>query len=98
MRNKYYFLDADDEYCYSYESLKQIYSKDSVEVYEAIPIKIDDFFYCKFHKEIGSRYDIWDRCGKVCNGYNPRNGKSGCCKYYSNKLFEHGNKITINLQ
>jgi hypothetical protein len=35
-------------------------------------------------------------CGKVCKYYNPKNGKSGCCKHYSLKFYEPTDKsITI---
>ena len=34
---------------------------------------------------------------KQCNDYEPRNGKSGCCRFYTTTLYIHGKKITLKL-
>ncbi len=34
-----------------------------------------DYMYCRLYQEVGEK----GNCGKFCNGYKPRNGKSGAC-------------------
>ena len=76
---KYYFRD-DDELCYTIEGHKDIMrfnEEKEIEVFEA---KIDrglGYFYCHEYGEVG---ESGESCGKQCDGYSPRNGKSGICK------------------
>lgn len=96
---KYYFINQDDELCYNLADIKHEFcGETSAEVYEAIPVKIDNIFYCDFFETCGEKGYDFDKCGKECRAYIPRNGKSGCCKYYSKRLFEPGNKITLTLR
>jgi len=61
-------------------------------VFEAKNIKVDQYFYCKLYG-MAERDNM--TCGvKWCNKYEPRNGKSGCCKQIG-FLFETGKEITI---
>jgi len=96
---KYYFISQEDEFCYNLAQIKdELYGETPAEVYEAIPVKINNFFYCGFFKACGEKGYDFDKCGKECGAYSPRNGKSGCCKHYRNRFFEHGNKITLKLK
>lgn len=38
-----------------------------------------DWFFCHYYGEVGVKSE--GGCGKMCEKYNPRNGKSGCCTY-----------------
>ena len=97
-KTKLYFMGDDDEYCHPISWIKnECEGVTSIEVYEAVPIKVDNIFFCKFYKTLGEKGDDFDKCGKECSAYSPRNGKSGCCKYYSNRFYEYGNKITLEL-
>jgi len=95
----YFFISEDSELCYNLAYIKlEFYGETSAEVYEAIPVKMDNVFYCDFFKTCGEKGYDFDKCGKECSAYKPRNGKSGCCKHYSKRLYEHGNKITLTLK
>ena len=62
-------------------------------VHESVKTKIKGYMYCQLHGmgESGS-------CGvKWCRDYNPRNGKSGCCKHLGS-LYEEGKEITIKIK
>lgn len=93
-----YFENQDAEYCYTKEHFIEKMKEnniDSMEVLKAVPDKIDSIFWCK---AIGEVVDSdYDPCGKVCENYEPRNGKSGCCKHYKKTLYTHGDKTTIKL-
>lgn len=62
-----------------------------IELIEAEKIKIDDMFMCKI---FGAAFDNKQTCGKQCNDYSPRNGKSGCCRHYSTTFYEMSDKKT----
>lgn len=85
---KYYFERSDSEICY-----EKSYFEKGIEVYEALPVRWAGVFWCKVECFCGD--DARDTCGKQCKAYKPRNGKSGCCKHYTTKLYEHGNKIKL---
>jgi len=69
-----------------------------IEVIKAIPEKINGIFWCKLYGTCGDRSADVDKCGRSCEHYTPRNGKTGCCKYYTNILYTHGEKVTLNLE
>jgi hypothetical protein len=85
---KYYFATIDSEVCYE----SSCFGK-GTEVYEAIPVRWKGVFWCRQYLFCGD--DSRDSCGKQCKAYVPRNGKNGCCKYYTTKLYEHGNKVIL---
>jgi hypothetical protein len=72
--------ESDPENCYTLEYWRWFLSYEEVKevkLHPAIPEKIGDVFWCR---EYEAFYDIEDKpCGKWCDGYKPRNGKSGCC-------------------
>jgi hypothetical protein len=97
-KTKYYFEDGNSEICYQKDYFLDSMRFDGfteIEVYEAIPERRTDAFWCKNHWFCGD--DSKDTCGKQCKQYSPRNGKSGCCKSYTTRLFYHGEKITLKL-
>jgi hypothetical protein len=54
-----------------------------------------DFFFCKAAQAVGETGE----CGSGCKDYAPRNGKSGCCKHFSNALYElTGNLKTFKIK
>lgn len=91
---KMYFTDFSDN-CWTLKSIKSEmmeYGINQIEANEAIPTKDNDYFYCKEFGEVGEkRY-----CGKICDKYSPKNGKSGCCRHVG-KLYDIGEKVTITL-
>jgi len=97
-KEKYYFESSDSEICYSKDHFDDVMRYDKVtelEVYEALPEKLKGIFWCTCHAFCGD--DSKETCGKQCKQYAPRNGKNGCCKSYTTKLFTHGDKVTIKL-
>lgn len=66
---------------------------EQIELFEAVPITDANYFWCKSILTVGQKGE----CGKFCPDYTPRNGKSGACRYYSNTLYERGEKATIKV-
>lgn len=58
---------------------------DKIEVERARPSFRDECFYCSLNGECYTNLDDYGNrnCGKSCSKYNPKNGKSGCCKHKS---------------
>jgi len=52
-----------------------------IKVSEAIRELKTDYYYCKAIGEVGMRGKDYEPCGKECDLYEPRNGKSGCCRH-----------------
>ena len=100
MSNKLFFLTADDEICYTEEHYQDIMEQEElteIEVYKAEPMKEKGIFWCSEHSFCGDNSS--DTCGKLnCDEYEPRNGKNGCCKFYSTSLYSHGDKIILKFK
>ena len=98
-REPYYFESIDSEICYNedyfFENMIDE-GKGEIEVFEAVPEKMTDVFWCKAEMFCGD--NSGDTCGKQCPSYKPRNGKSGCCKHYTKHLYTPGGKITLKLK
>ena len=93
--SKYYFSEH-DENCYPLQYWID-YVKDNeipeLTVYEARSDKNTDYMFCKENQEVGEK----GNCGKQCDDYKPKNGKSGACIYLG-KVYEKTNiKKTIKL-
>lgn len=89
-KKKYYFENEDSEFVYT----KEYFIENEIsEVIEAIPDRLDsEMMFCKYYAEFGET----GNCGKVCDHYDPCNGKNGKCKYYSKNCFVPGKKINLN--
>ena len=95
---EYYFEDIDSEVCYDREYFKDqmlYHEVTEMGVYEAIPDRTTGAFWCKVECFCGD--DSSDTCGKQCRQYAPRNGKNGCCKHYTTKLYVHGKRVILSL-
>ena len=80
--------------CYTKDYFIEKYAtEDEIVLYEAITDRIKGIFWCKEEQFCGD--DSRDSCGKKCRAYKPRNGKSGCCKHYTTKLYTHGDRIKL---
>jgi hypothetical protein len=91
---KYYFLNEDSE-CHSIEWFKEYmleYNLDKLEVFRAVKDPCKDYFFCQKYGELGDT----GNCGKECKNYEPRNGKSGCCKHHTH-CNEQGEKVTLEM-
>ena len=98
---KLYFEDEDGEMCYSEDYFQQLMKDNEnteIEVYEAVKEKIAGIFWCGKLDFCGDKTFEYDNpCGKQCEEYAPRNGVSGCCRYYKTNLYYAGDKITLKL-
>ena len=64
-----------------------------ITVHKAKSFKDPDYMYCRLHGMGEKGY-----CGKGwCKDYQPRNGKSRCCRLQG-KLYEEGKEITIKIK
>jgi hypothetical protein len=93
---KYYFRTPDDDLCYKL-SYHLSYAKEEglkeIELYEAIKEDVPGYFFCR---DVDAPAEDGD-CGKKCDGYTPKNGKSGMCRHRMNKFYAIGEKKIFNL-
>jgi hypothetical protein len=79
-KNQLYFRREDDECCYGLKyQLERARDEGLSEVtlFTAEKEKIEGVFYCHAVGECGEE----GTCGKQCDDYAPKNGKSGMCKH-----------------
>ena len=95
MKKKLYFESEDSELCHTIDYFidKSDPDQNEITVYVAEPTTIDGYFWCKAVGEVGEN----GGCGKSCNDYEPKNGKSGMCRF-KGKFYTHGQKTTIKLK
>ena len=103
---KKYFNVEDDEFCYPLDYFIDNLEPDQKEIvlYEAKMDVGEPYFFCTQSGCVG---EVGESCGKDCEDYEPRNGKSGRCKYSKNcyspvkkvlvKIKENGKTEIINL-
>lgn len=82
MSHKLYFAsNIDDERCYTLPAIVEMMKEHDLSETEIQPAQkdaiYDGIFYCKHFDTIGEDGE----CGTICEGYEPRNGKSGICKH-----------------
>lgn len=54
-----------------------------------------DYFYCRFFGQVGEKSE--GGCGKMCKGYEPRNGKLGICKHSGYTYDNTGREFLLKL-
>ena len=91
---KFYFRD-NDECCYA----KEYHLSDAkdeglkeVELFEAIPEKVSGMFWCRAVSESTEE----GYCGKQCDEYSPKNGKSGMCRF-KGYFYQKGKKVIFKV-
>ena len=95
MSRKLYFAPhIDDERCYTLPAIVEMMKEHDLSETEIQPAQkdaiSDGFFYCKHFETIGENGE----CGKFCEGYLPKNGKSGICKHKGH-CYERSGKVLI---
>lgn len=96
MRKLYFLLNV-SEICYDIDYFKNLMTSNGIsemKVFRAEPERWNDVFWCRSECFCGDK--SMETCGKQCLAYKPRNGKSGCCRYYSKILYYPSEQITIN--
>lgn len=81
---KYYFSNLDDMSCFPLAYYKEFMKEndiDEIEVFEAKMEIGSGTYYCTEYGECG---EVGNGCGKICDKYEPRNGKNGRCKHSRN--------------
>ncbi len=86
--SKLYFETVDGEFCYDLGTIKDRMRIDEIKEKTVFLAKKDDsikndYFWCRAVGEVGEK----GHCGKDCSDYEPRNGKSGCCKYFASTYY-----------
>lgn len=93
---KFYFTGNDSELCWELKFLLSQAKENGlseIELIEAIPDKSKDYFFCKWIGDVSES----GSCGYKCDGYEPRNGKSGICKHKT-FCYEKGGKVTFKIK
>jgi hypothetical protein len=86
----------DEEWCYSESYIRDVMEDEEIEeitVYRAQREKNADSFYCHEYGQVGLKSET--ECGKSCQGYAPRNGRSGICKHHSNTWESTDEAVTL---
>ncbi len=92
---KYYFRGDDDELCYPLERHVENAKEDGIEeleLWEAEPERFESIFWCKAVLAVTEE----GHCGKECEDYTPKNGRSGMCIHKGN-FYTHGEKVKIKI-
>lgn len=93
--SKMYFREGVEEECWDLASMydhMRIEGLKEMKVFEAEMVTDTTVFYCDFHGEVGDKAE--GGCGKICEGYKPRNGISGRCVHHKN-TYEQTDKFRI---
>jgi hypothetical protein len=94
--SKYYFRTEDSEMCYTLDYLLE-QAKEAglteIELLTAIPQKVEGMIWCRAVDGCGEKGE----CGKQCDSYKPRNGKSGICREQG-RLYEPDKKLKFQVK
>lgn len=80
-----YFDNSEEGFAYGIKYYKEYLienNEESIRLWKAIIEHGTDHFYCSHFDGFGSKYE--GECGRMCEGYAPRNGKNGRCRYSKN--------------
>lgn len=98
MRKLYSIKGEDDELCYPLDYFQELLKEDdhrtSYELEVWVPKLGTGTFWCS---DLGEGFESGPgTCGALeCSSYDPRNGKSGRCRYHSTPFHPTGKTITI---
>jgi len=96
MKINLYFSEICDGIAYEKNviiGIMKLHDIPEIIVYKAIKEQNNDYFFCKKFQEIGEKNGT---CGKSCDGYKPRNKKSGCCEFVG-ALYYPGQKYNLEI-
>jgi hypothetical protein len=95
MGRKLYFRNEDSERCHELSYFKSDMKDAGVKemsVFRAKAVPTVDYFWCSAADEACEKSETL--CGKICEDYQPRNGKNGRCRFHSH-CYEPGEKRII---
>jgi hypothetical protein len=90
-----YFVRDFSENCFPLKYWKNKIKEDKLESLVLYKAELDTkswHFYCTQFGSVGS---VGEGCGKECEKYSPRNGKSGRCRFSNNCYLETDKKIVL---
>jgi hypothetical protein len=91
-----FFGSEHEEMCYGINHFTDSMNEgESLIILKAVPCNHSDVFWCKEFTEMMEKNQ--GGCGKSCEYYEPRNGRSGCCKSHSH-VYCHGEATTIKIE
>ena len=97
-KRKLYFRNEDSENCHPVDYFQSDMRDEGITemiVYEAIPDKSKEYFWCGAVDEAYIQGE--GSCGRDCDTYSPCNGKSGKCKFKS-YCYMPTEKVVIKLK
>lgn len=90
-----YFLEKDNcDLCHPLSYFRDKIKEEELSelvLYEAKMNTNSGYFYCREFQDVG---EVGETCGKFCDKYSPRNGKSGRCRFSAN-LYEMTDRVKI---
>lgn len=99
MKQLYFCKEFNEAFAYDMDTLKDMAKHEAlnqITVTKAIPDPCKDHFYCKEFGFVALKSQ--GECGKICEGYTPKNGKSGMCKFQGKCYEPIGESITVKIQ
>lgn len=97
-KHEFYFKRPDDERCYELDSIiddDEYEGLTEIKLWEAIPYKVIGVFWC--HAVYEPTTDSDNPCGRHCDDYAPRNGRSGICKHKDRRFYRPGKEFIYNV-
>lgn len=94
-----YFKKGKEEMCYDLETIRDHMRIDHIKELQVFEAEIDigtGTFYCSKFGGVGDNSDMG--CGKTCDEYAPRNGRSGICRYKRNTYSQTDRLVWIKLK
>lgn len=98
-KQKLYFSDFDEERAYTLDYIiDEMKERELTECEVSIATRDTDksYFFCRAVQEVCVKPPEGEPCGKECCDYEPRNGKSGCCKFRG-YCYEPGKKFKLSI-
>ena len=92
-----YFTNFDEETAWRKSDIIEQMKDEGIEsitVSKAVRSIHEGFFWCNW--SYSACVAESETCGKFCNGYIPRNGKSGICRHWRH-CYEPGDEYTLNV-
>lgn len=93
-----FFFRDDDDTCYTLQSQIDYMIENGITEMDLWLAEREinaPYFFCKNFEECGDKSE--GGCGKLCDGYKPRNGKSGVCKHYGYTYEQTDRCFTLKL-
>ena len=98
---KLYFGPDADERCYPLSwHLEGVENENAstTTLQLAVSYKEPSAAWCFHFDTVIGLTEFDEPCGRLCPGYQPRNGQSGCCKHFTRTFYEPGERVVFNVK